>query len=275
MAHFVRTQPDATWKRGYLTLGSDLRAIDQKTADALNGDEGGSWSPSTPIVIGGAGVGVCGLWTMGGGARVRTVGTSLSRIVFGKLTTDDAFLIDPGHAGYNRVLLTYFSHGRSDTPKYAFLESTLATIRTDLAGTYVTSPLRVHDRSIVTDVTILFVVGTAHANVPEYLPRFRIARVSATGVVESLRASDATTDADGFQFFAPRPSTGALWYAGGGAQQFVYTCNQKNVVDLENYHYILELQDERGADAYAPTNGNVFLSATALCTACRVLGQRH
>lgn len=55
MAHFVRTQSDATWISGYTPPGSDFQSLDQKTFKAVNGDEGGTWAPSSPIIIGGQG----------------------------------------------------------------------------------------------------------------------------------------------------------------------------------------------------------------------------
>jgi hypothetical protein len=214
---------------------------------------------------------------MGAGARVRTTGTPSSRFVFGKLTSDDAFLIDPGHAGYSRSLITHMTEGYSTTQDKVFINTSLVNIALDIPGTMFTNNLRVHDGSTLSSVAFIFAVRTAHASVPEYLPRFRVARVSESGVVEPLRAPDSTTDFEGFQFFSPRPASGALWYAGSGPQTYTYTCNVNNVVDLSRYHYIIEVQDERGANSYSPSglNGNFFSSATALCTACRVLGQRH
>ena len=81
MSHLNRAQPDATWKRGYITVGNDLKTIDQNTFVAINGDEGGTWAPSANIVIGGAGVVVAGPWIMSG---ANCTVTSAAPITFGK-----------------------------------------------------------------------------------------------------------------------------------------------------------------------------------------------
>jgi hypothetical protein len=58
MTHFARTRP--SWNDGDIPLGADFEDLDSKTARALNADDGGSWSPSSPIVIGGQGVQIAG-----------------------------------------------------------------------------------------------------------------------------------------------------------------------------------------------------------------------
>jgi len=67
MAHFAKTR--LSW--GVLTalLSSEMAAIDVKTYKAVNGDEGGTWAPSSAIEIGGG---------AGGGLTITGASTPLS-----------------------------------------------------------------------------------------------------------------------------------------------------------------------------------------------------
>jgi len=67
MAHFAKTR--VSW--GFLTalLSSEMAAIDVKTYKAVNGDEGGTWAPTSAIEIGGG---------AGGGLTITGASTPLS-----------------------------------------------------------------------------------------------------------------------------------------------------------------------------------------------------
>lgn len=51
---FARTRE--TWNNGYVPIADDFASIDEKTKKALNADEGGTWAPSAPIIVGGQGL---------------------------------------------------------------------------------------------------------------------------------------------------------------------------------------------------------------------------
>src|SRR4051812_16622967 len=40
------------WPKGFVPTPSHLRALDQYSSELVNGDEGGTWAPSAPIVLG-------------------------------------------------------------------------------------------------------------------------------------------------------------------------------------------------------------------------------
>jgi hypothetical protein len=59
MAHNTRIRADVSaWAT--VVLAADLNAIDQYCFEAINGDDGGTWAPSTTIIIGGSGVKITG-----------------------------------------------------------------------------------------------------------------------------------------------------------------------------------------------------------------------
>lgn len=52
MAHFTRTQTDATWTTGnYVTLAADWQSLNAKVFAAINGDNGGTWAPSSLLTL--------------------------------------------------------------------------------------------------------------------------------------------------------------------------------------------------------------------------------
>lgn len=55
MAHFAYTRTPGTWTALSALSHAEMEDIDTKLYKAINGDEGGAWTPSTAIQIGGAG----------------------------------------------------------------------------------------------------------------------------------------------------------------------------------------------------------------------------
>lgn len=59
MGHFARTR--AMWTDGAdVVTAADLESFEQKMFKALNGDEGGTWAPTSPIIVGGNGLTLLG-----------------------------------------------------------------------------------------------------------------------------------------------------------------------------------------------------------------------
>lgn len=77
MSHFALTR--STWVSGTALFAAELASIDSKTFKAINGDEGGTWAPSSPIVVGGAGM------------TITMVGASTAEGLFVTQTFDSAF----------------------------------------------------------------------------------------------------------------------------------------------------------------------------------------
>lgn len=277
MSHLTRRRTDAAWARGGTISGADMAALDEAITKAGNGDEGGVYTPTAPVIIDGEGVGIYGPWTLEGGALVSTNGTPTSRIEFGKNTEDDAFVYDPAHANTSRALMLYMSESYPTSLTDTSIDVGSLMTFPQAPGVRFATPIYVHDGATIDSVQFSLKVRSSHAGgVPEYLPRFRIVRVSADGVVESLRAEDATTDFDGYQFFAPRPATGTAWYAAGATQTFLYTANQNNVVDLSKYVYLADIIEESGANAWSIANdGNRYVSTVTHLSGIARLSNRH
>ena len=86
-------------RRPFVPTASFVRDLDAPSAESINGDHGGEWSPSSPIVIGGAGVLISEAGGFEGG--VRTI-TSREAAGGALVLGDDAW---PEFAPRSRVVL--------------------------------------------------------------------------------------------------------------------------------------------------------------------------
>jgi hypothetical protein len=235
---FTRSLPDASWATLDVLPATTLRDIDVRTTQAINGDGGGTYSPSAQIIIGGAGLVLQGMMTAAG-PNIDTDNTDAHAIVFDDGALTDSFVLEAGHTGQTRYIVDHVSgygnalEWRADT---AWLGG-----RAERARGHLYAPLRVHAGARLLSVQFWFILMgvTASENMPDELPRYRIVRVRHDGTVEPLRAPDTTTTARGWQVHAPAPATAAAW---GGLQNFTYSCNINNTnLDPSTYTYVAEV----------------------------------
>lgn len=62
MAHRSRLRPPGTWTPNSDVLQDEFEAFDDGRYTAVDGDAGGTWAPANPIVVGGNGMSVTGLF---------------------------------------------------------------------------------------------------------------------------------------------------------------------------------------------------------------------
>jgi hypothetical protein len=259
MTHPTRTHSDSVWVNGYISVGADFASIDAKTFAAVNGDGGGTWLPGAQIYINGAGVICAAPWVLSGGQSTLT-----GRITFNQGTTDDYFRFAVSHPETSIISANALLEVEAELPDQSRVQCpadfagaptvTTTGIFTLVVGTRVASPLRVRGGGTIETVEFDFLVGNAHASLPQVLPRFRVCAVDSEGNVLPLRAVDSTTDADGFVQL-PTPASGAAYYNGGAVQSFTYTCNQHQIVDTSLYSYWIEIIEESGTNSLA---GNTY-----------------
>lgn len=264
MAHLLRAQPDSVWKRGYFTVGNDLKTIDQNTFVSLNGDDGGTYVPAAAIIIGGEGVVVAGPWVMvGSGVTVTTAANA--PITFGNGTATDYFGFPFTHPGYLPIRQQY-SLTADSSLGHQFVYSESFGAQSTIQGGRFFFPIPVYNgASLVSSVTLSFIVNESHAGgVPQVLPKLRVVAMATDGTTIPLRSPDTTTDANGFQYF-PTPATGAAWYNTGLAQTITYSCNwgPSPPVNTGSYLYFLEVVDESGLHSWSSV-GNSFYLATVV-----------
>lgn len=272
MAHLVPIR--VRWPRGGSVSGAEMAAVDSDTEKSVNADEGGTWSPSAQVEIAGAGVVVAGPWVMDG-ALVQVLTASGKPIRFERGAADDVFGLADGHAGAAPAVTTPFLKYHSSDPYQVryLLGSTAALVPLVLGGRFFT-PLGVHSGAgAITTVDVKWAVREAHASIPQLLPRMRVIAVARDGTVLPLRAQDATTEADGFQYL-PTPASGAAYHALGAIQTWTYTCNVAHEIDIANYRYFIEFIEESGANAWV-TDSNKYQSAIATFTGVTLFDGRN
>lgn len=112
---------------------------------------------------------------------------------------------------------------------------------TGTGGVWAQQLYRTHHGATLYQLFVGLSVGTSHASVPAVRPSLSLIRYNWTGMFSPQALS--TVDP---QYF-PNPGSGAAYYNGGAQQYMNYVCNQNNVIDNENYIYVLSITDESGA----------------------------
>jgi hypothetical protein len=255
MAHLQRAIPDAKLQRGYVTVGNDLKAIDQNTFVAVNGDAGGTWTPAATLAINGAGVVAAGPWSVSGSQMTVNAPT------FGKGTADDVFGLSAAHPGRSQTLNQPLVECYSSTPEGVVFVPGFANfiswLQTTKLGVRFLTPLRVFGGATLETVTLKFSIAGSHGALPAVFPQMRVIAIDGQGNVMPM-GSGTLFDAGGFHAITA-VSTSAAYNALVNAT-FVYTCSQNNVIDRSKYTYWLEIIEESGANSIA---GNVFISAVS------------
>lgn len=264
-----RTQPDATWNNGgaggYVPLRSDWEDLDRKVFQAINGDLGGTWAPSSPIIIQGSGLQASGLAVDYAGSLESLSG---ARFFFtnGGPGPWPKFLIVNGkpHALSSRTILQSTITRRA-RPHVANWQTNLtyACVQANGGGAEIYQPtgvvtasgfvllLRTHNQATLSKATLRFRVALPHNAAPGLTIRMRIVRTRG-GVIQPLASAAAGADANGWIPMLPNPASGAAWFDGGNVQSLIYPCDQNNVIDTSQYLYFAHIEDEVGQTITEP-----------------------
>lgn len=256
MSHFTRTQTTSTWTvsgaGGYVTLQNDWQSLADKVFKTVNGDKGGTWAPSSPIVVNSSGMLVSSQAVINFGGKLKT--TSGARFVLGngeypKLSTS--------HVGRTRTIRQSLLDCQS-SPRYHWGSAAdyIGSIQT-IACTIVTSsgleqpkcaiPLRVHDGARMTSATLIFRIPTERTQIPKAMPRMRFIRVDKDGRIESLQSATQGTDVDGYSS-QPLVKSGGEWFNNGEAQSWTVQFDQNHTIDTSLYMYYAQIIEEVGTD---------------------------
>lgn len=264
MAHENRTQPDAVWIDGYAVPRDDFESLDRKQFRSVNGDRGGCWAPLVEIEINGSGLSCTGPVLVRGDGTIE-IGSGAG-ITLGDGDFED---LANGHVGRERVIvqptIPCFAVGAYPwaigvNSAYASAQPVALQLRDSLGVTSTPEflvPLAVHNGATLDKVVFTFRVPYLRPAAPSAMPRFRVFRRDKVGSVEFL---GSTTVGDGYRS-PENPGSALAWYAQGAAQTFEYTCDQNNVVDVENYVYFAHIVEESGATT-SPERLPVFTQST-------------
>jgi len=256
----ARLNPDTFYVNGAPIPASYFRGLDTAQSQGWNGDGGGAWAPIAPIVISGAGVWFCGVWTIDGGAIVTTPPGSGARFTF----SDSDYFV--AAAPMSRGLVTSLASSKDASaqtspstttiamPRIVFNDFKDAALAISAVGGRLICPLRVHHLASLTSVVFAFTVSAAHSGnpTPTNLPIFRVIAVDPLGNATPLVSNAAQPGwmGNGFIQYNPAPLSGTLWYNGGVPNNFTYPLPVPVLIDITKYTYYAEIVDESGANSF-------------------------
>lgn len=240
MHHRYVRAPSGLWATAGTNVPSniDFQIIDEQLYGSINGTDGGTWNPTSPIVIGGAGLKL--------GLTMKLPSTSYSRLV----SLEEVHASNVHHRGdpYPNIA------PQAITCPIQYSYDRVGT-QTLYMATRIFVPLDdyLHNGATLSNVRLSFRVGKAHASVPATLPTIGILRVPGTlsGGAVGLRST-------GILQTIATPVSGADWYREGALQTFNYVCNSLNVIDRSNYIYYALITEESGSGGFAYDKGTAL-----------------
>lgn len=271
----ARINPDTFYVNGTPIPASYFQAIDTAQFQAINGNDGGTWTPSSPLVIGGAGAWACSAtWQLNVSPAIKTPLGSGVRITHGD---SDWIWLGSGHAGASRNLRTSLALA-ADTSFSAGAASGLPTVTAHVVshgaqtttsagasyagGARLAMPIRVHNGATLTEVDFYLIVGSSH--LPATFPAIRVVRVDTAGNAVPLCNTPSTTGflgAGWLAFLWPNPPNAPSYYAAGVVQTSPYPVDASlQLVDTSRYAYVAQVIDEGGAGA---AGGNIYFEVLA------------
>ncbi len=243
MAHNTRIRIDGAWMIGPPVLSGEWLTLDTNLTKALNGDGGGTWTPTSVVTIGGAGMWFAGQTVTFGGTSSQ-VSTSVSANKHIVHDDNDHVVLASGHAGRSRTLVTTWARARAGGERDIDTGLAHESIVSTVAGANFIVPLAVHNGATFASATFRFAVSSNHGP-PAILPRFRVFSLDKVG----NRTSLVTNGAAGYVQFTPTPASGSAWFSSGAAQAFTVTLDGGVIVDTSTFTYWAEVVDEDGAGA--------------------------
>lgn len=240
MSHNTYTRVGGNWTDGVDTLTeADLESFEAKMFKSVNGDDGGTWAPAAPIVIGGSGIRLAGAFHLFDSTCLVTCDGGIDLQGALNVNSGGSVSINNGatFAVYDKVLLASrsitrgqpfsprFTAGEFDTPTGSVEVLKVLSVNPVLC----TFPLELPHGSVLTQVRISILPAGGHVGLPVTMPRLRVLKIDSTGgttVVGSATDTSATVP-----FYE--------------AQHYVALSGLSHTVDRA-YRYVAEYRNEGG-----------------------------
>jgi hypothetical protein len=268
------------WPKGMVPTPPILRNLDQYSSELVNGEDGGTWAPADPIVIGSAVAPAVAFSNSSSllSGDVETVKGNSAHDNYGRTG-----LVLGGNANpvlqsaRTRVVVVHFAMGQdvrsgaTGMPREYVLDPVTFGMKVARAGAgtnvlMVPVPLRAqHAGSTITQVQFRYKIGVERTSLPVTadMPRFRISKLPNSSSAGGPLQSSTSTPYDSLGFYVDQAATVADYFNNGNTRTATYACNQNNVVDSNGSYWVVEAKDEGIATGVA---GNVYLTATITLT---------
>lgn len=250
MSHNDFSRPGGLWPPTLVPTARDLQWWDELSTESVNGDDGGTWAPVTPVRIGGSGI------------ITTTAPTSIDGGVFtykggrAQLGNNDYPVFT---SAQSRDIVMQFDNVRPAIGAVYNYEVSLSPRGIQMAYStgafnYIPVPGRcIHTGATLTTVEVTIRIAQPHAAVPANQPAFGLFRADSGRVFALQSLYSGTT-------VALAAGSADAYFDLGAPQIITLTCDQNNVVDATNYVYLLKFFDENGANSFA-SSLNVWCSA--------------
>lgn len=221
MSHNARIYTQGLLTTKFVPTPRFLRQLDLDTSQSVNGDDGGLWAPTKPIIVGGSGVAISTAGGFTGGVRTG------SRAAAGALRLGDNDW--PTFAARTRSVvfpiiddLWAFADVNQETASNTYDQATPGSFKASSTALFTQNLLdrkKLPVGATIDSVTLRFRVGLKPTAVPGTLPRLYF-------------VSDALVD----DAFLPAPGTAAVYYNDGLPQSLqIIPVNNVSVVAGQNY----------------------------------------
>ena len=257
------------WPPGFVPTPKILRDLDQHSSELVNGEDGGSWSPESPIVLGSGIMPALKLSTAGSAwtGDVETVAGNSSSEVGGGLqllgTTVPSF-----QTARTRVIIVGLQTwteliGSSITESFRSFSIDTALFGPNSVGNSQSSIVHVplalreaHNGANITQARVYYRVGKYHATLPASANKIscRLVRMTAS-TTQQMHTNALGYDANGWVY--DTETNADLYFNGSKARYLDYIPDQFQTVDPATYAYALQIRDSGPSGL----SNNVFLSA--------------
>lgn len=281
-----------SWPKGTVPTGPKLHKLDQHSSELVNGDEGGTWTPRTPIVI--------GFKPRVGDTNARLY-VAADSLISGDIETVKGNRRQPRQVGASVGIEAYepgtpaapvFETPRSRTIDVAFTcwtesteiagngdphasealfafdpvlmcpRSVMGTVdkRSDNVGVF-PLPLRGnHHGARIASVTFYFQIGSRPTALPAQKPHFRIVRYEAAdGSAVKMHSFGGAYDSVGW--LVDPSANVSTYFDDGNVRSLTYVPDLNNEnLDTSGYGYALQWLDDDN-DIPEGEQGNAFLGA--------------
>ena len=202
MSHNKFARPPALWTNASVPTARDLALFDLYQYQALDGVNGGTWTPATPIVVGGNGTNLIGAGNVVAGGITTSTG--------GRLELGDSDYVNMSPTRTRTETLSPLGNlGINDPSLFSALP--LGMVLTDANQFTRDVPSRyVHDGSVVTSVSFTGIVNKVPATTPSFWPALAFFQIDNDGNLIEFWGTPSSS-----------PSSPSDYYNGGKAQQIV------------------------------------------------------
>jgi hypothetical protein len=261
------------WPKGFVPTPAFLRNLDQFSSELVNGDEGGTYEPTDPIVLGPYGTPAITLSTVGSvlsGDIETVVGNSRDEsldAISGLVLQSSA--LPTFQTARTRSVVVGFTNFMEVQSLAVLLEPRFDVDPLTLGARSIVSadssrmvcvplPLRAQHRgSTISSVDFRFIIANPQTALPAVMPRFRVLAVSAD-TAAALHTVVGDYDANGW--YTDPTATVATFTNNGQVRTLTYTPDQNHTsIDPSNTFFMAQVR--------MTTLGAIIISATVNLTA--------